>query len=254
MLLHCEHVVAGYGSGGDILRGVDLAVKQGDFVCLIGPNGAGKSTLLRTISGLIKPRRGRIVFREEDISGRRPDLLFRDGIAHVPQGRSTFPQMTVWENVLMGAYALRDQLLVRRGLAQAAELFPIVVEQRHKAAGLLSGGEQKQVEIARAMVIQPTLLLLDEPTLGLEPRAARLVVEKMRVLNELGTTILLVEQNARMGLSAAKRGCILELGTIKLEGRGDQLLNDPQVKQLYLGRAAGVDENTPDGAGAREML
>ena len=254
MLLQCDHVVAGYGSGGDILRGVDLAVKQGDFVCLIGPNGAGKSTLLRTISGLIKPRRGRIVFREEDISGRRPDLLFRDGIAHVPQGRSTFPQMTVWENVLMGAYALRDQLLVRRGLAQAAELFPIVVEQRHKAAGLLSGGEQKQVEIARAMVIQPTLLLLDEPTLGLEPRAARLVVEKMRVLNELGTTILLVEQNARMGLSAAKRGCILELGTIKLEGRGDQLLNDPQVKQLYLGRAAGVDETTPDGAGAREML
>jgi len=251
MLLQCERVVAGYGSGGDILRGVDLGVEPGDFVCLIGPNGAGKSTLLRTISGLLKPRRGRIVFRERDISGRRPDLLFRDGIAHVPQGRSTFPQMTVWENVLMGAYSLRDPQLARRGLAQAAELFPTVVDQRHKAAGLLSGGEQKQVEIARAMVTQPTLLLLDEPTLGLEPRAARVVVEKMRVLNELGTTILLVEQNARMGLSAAKRGCVLELGTIKLEGKGDQLLNDPQVRQLYLGQLAGVDETAPDDATAR---
>jgi branched-chain amino acid transport system ATP-binding protein len=254
MLLQCEGVVAGYGSGGDILRGVDLGVGPGDFVCLIGPNGAGKSTLLRTISGLLKPRRGRIMFGGRDISGRRPDLLFRDGIAHVPQGRSTFPQMTVWENVLMGAYSLRDRQLARKGLDQAAALFPIVVDQRHKAAGLLSGGEQKQVEIARAMVAQPALLLLDEPTLGLEPRAARVVVEKMRVLNELGTMILLVEQNARMGLSAAKRGCILELGTIKLEGKGDQLLNDPQVKQLYLGQAAGVDESVPDDAGARGAL
>src|SRR2546421_4107412 len=253
VLVHCERVVAGYGSGGDVLRGVDLDVETGDFVCMIGPNGAGKSTLLRTISGLLRPRQGRILFRGKDIAGRRPDLLFRDGIAHVPQGRSTFPQMTVWENVLMGAYSLRDQQLARRGLAQACELFPIIVDQRHKAAGLLSGGEQKQVEIARAMVTQPNLLLLDEPTLGLEPRAARVVAEKMRVLNELGTTILLVEQNARTGLSAAKRGCILELGTIKLEGKGDQLLNDPQVKRLYLGQLAGVDETTPDGAGSGAM-
>ncbi len=238
MLVQCERVVAGYGSGADILRGVDLDIESGDFVCLIGPNGAGKSTLLRTISGLLRPRRGRIVFQGREIGGRRPDLLFRDGIAHVPQGRSTFPRMTVWENVLMGAYSLRDQQLARKGLARAAELFPIVVEQRQKAAGLLSGGEQKQVEIARAMVMQPTLLLLDEPTLGLEPRAARVVVDKMRVLNELGTTIILVEQNARMGLSAARRGCVMELGTIKLEGRGDQLLNDPQVRRLYLGQAA----------------
>ncbi len=239
MLVQCERVVAGYGSGADILRGVDLDIESGDFVCLIGPNGAGKSTLLRTISGLLRPRRGRIVFQGREIGGRRPDLLFRDGIAHVPQGRSTFPRMTVWENVLMGAYSLRDQQLARKGLARAAELFPIVVEQRQKAAGLLSGGEQKQVEIARAMVMQPTLLLLDEPTLGLEPRAARVVVDKMRVLNQLGTTIILVEQNARMGLSAARRGCVMELGTIKLEGRGDQLLNDPQVRRLYLGQAAG---------------
>ena len=238
MLLQLEGVIAGYGSGSDILRGVDLSLDSGAFTCLIGPNGAGKSTLLRTISGLLRPRQGRILFRGRDIGGRRPDLLFRDGIAHVPQGRSTFAQMTVWENVLMGAYSLADQRQVDEGLTQAAELFPIVREQRHKAAGLLSGGEQKQVEIARAMVRQPTLLLLDEPTLGLEPRAARVVVEKMRMLNQLGTTLLLVEQNARMGLSAAKWGCIMELGTIKLQGMGDQLLNDPQVKRLYLGQAA----------------
>ena len=241
MLVQCERVVAGYGSGADILRGVDLRVEAGDFVCVIGPNGAGKSTLLRSISGLLKPRRGRILFQDREIGGRRPDLLFREGIAHVPQGRSTFAQMTVWENVQMGAYSLRDQQLARQGLARAAELFPIVVQQRHKAAGLLSGGEQKQVEIARAMVTQPTLLLLDEPTLGLEPRAARVVIDKMRTLNELGITIILVEQNARMGLTAARRGCVMELGTIKLEGQGAQLLNDPEVKRLSLGQAAAAD-------------
>src|SRR3989440_7816271 len=147
VLVHCERVVAGYGSGADILRGVDLSVESGDFVCLIGPNGAGKSTLLRTISGLLRPRQGRILFGGRDIGGRRPDLLFRDGIAHVPQGRSTFAQMTVWENVLMGAYSLADQRQVHQGLAQAAELFPIVREQRDKAAGLLwgGGGEQDQI-------------------------------------------------------------------------------------------------------------
>jgi len=255
MLIQLDSVVAGYVSGGDILRGVDLSLEQGAFTCLIGPNGAGKSTLLRTVCGLLKPRAGRILFRGQEIGGQRPDLLFRAGIAHVPQGRSTFPQMSVWENVVMGGYSLRDPQLLRKGLAQAAQLFPIVTEQRHKAAGLLSGGEQKQVEIARAMVTQPTLLLLDEPTLGLEPRAARAVVDKMRVLNELGTTILLVEQNARMGLSAARWGCIMELGTIKLQGMGDQLLNDPQVKRLYLGQAAEPEQPAPDGEpDARRVL
>ena len=276
MLLQLEGVIAGYGSGSDILRGVDLSLDSGGFTCLIGPNGAGKSTLLRTISGLLRPRQGRILFRGRDIGGRRPDLLFRDGIAHVPQGRSSFAQMTVWENVLMGGYSLADQRQVDPGLTQAAELFPIVREQRHKAAGLLSGGEQKQVEIARAMVRQPTLLLLDEPTLGLEPRAARGVerrraahrhVVRQRRIGQTGQRIdhchsragieregaflhraprhegqvghsTDIEQNARMGLSAAKWGCIMELGTIKLQGMGDQLLNDPQVKRLYLGQAA----------------
>lgn len=240
MLLEVEGVTAGYGGGDDILRGVDLTLAEGDIVCLIGPNGAGKSTLLRVISGILRPRRGAIRFDGTDTAGLRPDLLFRRGIAHVPQGRSTFPQMTVRENLLMGAYSIRDRSLARERLRAAEALFPIVVDQGDRRAGLLSGGEQKQVEMARAVVTAPRLLLLDEPTLGLEPRAARVVVNKMRELNESGVAILLVEQNARTGLGIARTGCVMELGTIKLRGEGQRLLNDPQVKRLYLGEGAAV--------------
>jgi branched-chain amino acid transport system ATP-binding protein len=240
MLLEIEGLFAGYGGGGDILRGVELSLAEGDFVCLIGPNGAGKSTLLRAISGIIRPRRGTIRFDGTDVGGWRPDLLFRRGIAHVPQGRSTFPGMTVRENLLMGAYSIRDRALARERLRAAAALFPIVVEQADRRAGLLSGGEQKQVEMARAIVTSPRLLLLDEPTLGLEPRASRTVMAKMRELNDGGVTILLVEQNARSGLGAARTGCVMELGVIKLRGEGHRLLDDPQVRRLYLGEGAAV--------------
>jgi branched-chain amino acid transport system ATP-binding protein len=240
VLLEIEGLWAGYGSGGDVLRGVDLSLAEGDFICLIGPNGAGKSTLLRVLSGILRPRRGTIRFDGVDVGGWRPDLLFRRGIAHVPQGRSTFPQMTVHENLLMGAYSIHDRSVAREGLRAAANLFPIVVEQADRRAGLLSGGEQKQVEMARAIVTSPRLLLLDEPTLGLEPRAARTVMAKMRELNEQGVTILLVEQNARTGLGTARSGCVMELGVIKLRGEGQRLLDDPQVKRLYLGESAAV--------------
>jgi branched-chain amino acid transport system ATP-binding protein len=240
MLLEIEGLYAGYGAGGDVLRGVDLALAERDFVCLIGPNGAGKSTLLRVISGMLHPRKGTIHFEGIDVSTWRPDLLFRLGIAHVPQGRSTFPQMTVHENLLMGAYSIRDQSVAREGLRAAAALFPIVTEQAGRKAGLLSGGEQKQVEMARAVVTAPRVMLLDEPTLGLEPRAARTVMSKMRELNENGVTILLVEQNARTGLGTARTGCVMELGAIKLRGEGQRLLDDPLVKRLYLGERAAV--------------
>ena len=240
MLLEIEGLYAGYGSGGDVLRGVDLVLVPGDFVCLIGPNGAGKSTLLRAVSGMLTPRRGKIRCDGTNVGGWRPDLLFRQGLAHVPQGRSTFPQMTVRENLQMGAYSIGDRAAAQEGLRRAAALFPIVVEQADKRAGLLSGGEQKQVEMARAVVTSPRLMLLDEPTLGLEPRAARTVMSKMRELNENGVTILLVEQNARTGLGTARTGCVMELGAIKLRGEGQQLLNDPAVKRLYLGEGAAV--------------
>ena len=241
MLLEIEGLHAGYGSGGDILRGVDLTLAEGEFVCLIGPNGAGKSTLLRALSGILRPRRGSIRFDGEDVTGLRPDILFRRGIAHVPQGRSTFPQMTVRENLLMGAYSIDDKTVARERLRAAEGLFPIVVEQADRRAGLLSGGEQKQVEMARAMVTSPRLLLLDEPTLGLEPRASRTVMAKMRELNGQGVTILLVEQNARTGLGTARSGCVMELGRIRMRGEGQQMLDDPQVKRLYLGEAAAAD-------------
>ena len=248
-LLEIRDLYAGYGYGGDILQGVDLLVERGNYVCIIGPNGAGKSTLIRAIGGLIAPRRGEILFEGRSIGGRRPDLVFREGIVTVPQGRNTFADMTVWDNVLMGAYSIRDAKLARQRIEQVAELLPIVVEKRHMHAGLLSGGQQKQVELARAMVVEPKLLLLDEPTLGLGPRIARAVLDKVQRLSDAGTTIVLVEQNARLGLAAARDGCVMELGRVKLRGHGPSLLEDPEVGRLYLGEEAAPSLLAGEGRG-----
>jgi branched-chain amino acid transport system ATP-binding protein len=241
-LLLVEDLHAGYGAGDDVLRGVDLEVRAGDYLCVIGPNGAGKSTLLKAIGGLVVPRRGRVVFDGRDIGGWRPDRVFRQGVVTVPQGRNTFPEMTVWENVLMGAYTIRDAALARRRVERVCDLLPVVRERRGVRAGLLSGGHQKQVELARAMVVEPRLLLLDEPTLGLEPRAARAVLDQVRRLNDGGATVVMVEQNARLGLAEAAAGCVMDLGRIELRGPGARLLDDPEVVRLYLGEAA------PDGS------
>jgi branched-chain amino acid transport system ATP-binding protein len=240
-LLEVEGVYAGYEGGGDILQGVDLQVEKGGYLCIIGPNGAGKSTLMRVIAGVLPPRKGRVVFEGRDIGGRRPDLVFRDGIVTVPQGRNTFPDMTVWENMLMGAYSIRDRNLVKQRIDRVIELLPVVAEKRHIRAGLLSGGQQKQVEIGRAMLVDPKLLILDEPTMGLEPRIARSVLERVELLRKAGTTILMVEQNARLGLAAAQDGCVMELGRIKLRGRGVKMLEDPEVSRLYLGEESGAE-------------
>ena len=240
-LLEVQGVHAGYGGGGDILQGVDLHMEKGDYVCIIGPNGAGKSTLMRVIAGVLPPRKGKVMFEGRDIGARRPDLVFRDGIVTVPQGRNTFPDMTVWENMLMGAYSIRDRALVKQRIDKVIELLPVVAEKRHVQAGLLSGGQQKQVEIGRAMLVEPKLLILDEPTMGLEPRIARGVLERVDRLRETGTTILMVEQNARLGLAAAQDGCVMELGRIKLRGHGVKLLEDPEVSRLYLGEEAGAE-------------
>jgi branched-chain amino acid transport system ATP-binding protein len=240
-LLEVEGVYAGYAGGGDILQGVDLQVEKGGYLCIIGPNGAGKSTLMRVIAGVLPPRKGRVVFEGRDIGSRRPDLVFRDGIVTVPQGRNTFPDMTVWENMLMGAYSIRDRNLVKQRIDRVIELLPVVAEKRHIRAGLLSGGQQKQVEIGRAMLVDPKLLILDEPTMGLEPRIARSVLERVELLRKAGTTILMVEQNARLGLAAAQDGCVMELGRIKLRGRGVKMLEDPEVSRLYLGEESGAE-------------
>lgn len=236
-LLSIEALVAGYGQG-DILRGVELEVEAGTITCVIGPNGAGKSTVLKAVSGLLRPSRGAITLDGEVISGRSPRAVLDHGVVHVPQERSLFPLMSVWDNVLMGGYVLRDRAVARRKIEAVADRFPIVRQRRHARAGSLSGGEQKIVEIARATMLDPRLVLMDEPSMGLDPKARRLVFDRIRELNSAGVTILLVEQNARSGLAIAHRGAVMETGVVRLEGVAANLLQDPEVARLYLGTAA----------------
>ena len=236
-LLRFESVVAGYGRG-DVLCRLDLAVEEGTVTCLVGPNGAGKSTVLRTLSGLLKPNAGRIVFAGKEIGGLSPARVLARGIVHVPQDRSLFPLMTVWDNLLMGGHSLRDRRAVARRAAEIAERFPLITERRGEKAASLSGGQQKLVEIARALMLEPRLVLLDEPTMGLEPRARHLIFETIARLREEGQTVLLVEQNARAGLAAADHGAVLDGGRVALAGTGAELLADPRTAELYLGGAA----------------
>jgi len=244
-LLRFEAVIAGYGRG-DVLCGFDLEVEQGAVTCLVGPNGAGKSTVLKTLSGLLRPRHGRIVFAGDEIGGLSPARVLARGIVHVPQDRSLFPLMSVWDNLLMGGHSLRDRRLVHRRAAEVVERFPLVGERRNDRAGALSGGQQKLVEIARALMLRPELILLDEPTMGLEPKARHLIFETVARLKEDGHTVLLVEQNARAGLAGSDRGAVLDGGRVALEGTGTQLLEDPRMAELYLGGAASVAQTTGD--------
>jgi branched-chain amino acid transport system ATP-binding protein len=234
IILTLSGVTAGYGAGL-ILRGVDLTVQAGKITCLIGPNGSGKSTVLKTISGLLFPELGQVVLRGEDISRLSSrDRLLR-GLVHVPQERSLFPGMTVWENLLMGAFILSGSAQIRRRAEGVAALFPIVAERRHAAAGSLSGGEQKQVELARALMLDPALVLLDEPSIGLDPKARKSVFSSIAALAKDGRTVLLVEQNARSGLAVADHAAVLEAGRIALAGSARDLLDNPEVARLYLG-------------------
>jgi branched-chain amino acid transport system ATP-binding protein len=238
-LLEVDGVVAGYGRG-DVLRGATLRVEEGMITCLIGPNGAGKSTLLKTVSGLLQPKAGAISFRGEPLAGLTPQAILRRGIVHVPQERSLFPSMSVWDNVLMGGFVLRDRALVNNRLEQVAERFPIVWGRRQTRAGSLSGGEQKIVEIARAMMLEPALVLMDEPSTGLDPKARHLVFQTITEINEAGRTVLLVEQHARSGLAIAHHGAVMESGVVRLRGPGPSLLADPEVARLYLGTSSAM--------------
>lgn len=236
-LLQLAGVRAGYG-GGDILLGVDLDVDEGSLTCIVGPNGAGKSTLLRVISGLLRPSTGTVRFRGASLAGQSPRAILARGIVHVPQERSLFPTMSVLENVRLGAYTVRDQHLVRRRLAEVSDTFPIVAERKHEPAASLSGGQQKIVEFARAMMLDPALLILDEPSMGLDPKTRALVFNTIRDLNQAGRTLLLVEQNARSGLVIASHGVVMESGRVRLEGPGPDVLNNPEIGRLYLGATA----------------
>jgi len=236
-LLSLEGIVAGYGRG-DILCGIDLSVEEGSVMCLVGPNGAGKSTVLRTVSGLLHPRAGRVVLDGDDISRLSPAQVLLRGIVHVAQERSLFPLMTVWDNLLLGGHVLLNRALVRTRASAIAERFPLIGTRRNERACELSGGQQKIVEIARALMLEPRLILLDEPTMGLDPKARHVLFELVRELNADGRTVMLVEQNARAGLAMSHHGAVLDGGRVALSGTGPRLLDDPRVAELYLGGAA----------------
>ena len=236
-MLTFENVYAGYG-GGDVLKGVELTVPGGSITCVVGPNGAGKSTLLKVVSGLIHPREGRVTFGGTDLTRADPRRIIRAGIVQVIQARGIFPQMSVQENVEIGAYLLKDRVQVRKRLQHVSELFPLVRERAHDRAGALSGGQQRTVELARALMLDPALVVLDEPSAGLDPRSAQAMYDHVRDMNDAGRTVLLVEQNVRAGLSLATHGVVLESGRVRLTGSGAQLLNHPEMSALYLGGAS----------------
>jgi ABC-type branched-subunit amino acid transport system ATPase component len=223
-LMRIENVYAGY-DGGDILKGVSLELESGTTTCIVGPNGAGKSTILRVISGLLKPRQGQVIFDERSIGGLTPRQVLDLGIVQVP----------VEQNVRLGAYTIRDQRLVERRLAQVREMFPIVKERAREKAASLSGGQQRLVEFARCLMLEPRLILLDEPSMGLDPRTFKYVIATIQVMQSSGRTILLIEQNARTGLSIADQGIVLESGRVRLSGTHSEVLNNPEIGHLYLG-------------------
>ena len=233
-LLRAEGMTAGYGKMA-ILHDVTLEVRPGEMVSVIGPNGAGKSTAFKTIVGFLRPTSGRVVFDGQDIAGLRPDQVLVRGLAYVPQGRIVFQQMTVLENLEMGAYIERDGTRIRQALDRVCALFPILGERRSQKAGTMSGGEQQMVAIGRALMTTPKLIMLDEPSLGLAPKFVTLIFDKLTEMKRAGFTLMVVEQNAARALAVADRGYVLELGRNRFEGTGEALLADPEVKRLYLG-------------------
>ena len=239
-MLTLETVTAGYG-GGDVLQGVDLHCARGTVTCIVGPNGAGKSTVLRVISGLLKCRTGTIEMDGQRTEKLPPEEVLKLGITQVPQSRALFPQMTVRENVLLGGYLLRrDRKLLAERYAAVVERIPLVGERAHHIAGNLSGGQRRMVEMARCLMLDPKLVLLDEPSLGLDPKSLARVAELIQGLNAGGTTVLLVEQNVRLGLGLATHGVVMEGGQVRLTGTAAEVRDHPEMGSLYLGGSAPV--------------
>ena len=231
-----DGVVAGYG-GGDVLRGVSFEVPEGSITCVVGPNGAGKSTVMRVISGLLKPRLGTVTLRGEKLNGRSPRQILKMGVVQVTQNHSLFKDMTVRENIDLGGYMLSDRRLAANRMDAVFDMFPQVKDWAGMKAGSLSGGQQRLVEFARALMLDPVLILLDEPSMGLSPMVLKSVFDAARQMNANGATVLLVEQNARAGLKLSHQGVVMENGTVRLSGTGREVLEHPEIGELYLGGA-----------------
>ena len=235
-VLKIQDLVAGYG-GGDVLRGVSLDVTEGGITCVVGPNGAGKSTLMASISGLLRARLGSIELDGQNLVGLSPRQVLRRGVVQVQQNHSLFRDMTVRENIELGGYILADRAMTAGRMRVVFDMFPDLAGWAGKKAGSLSGGQQRLVEFARALMLEPRLLLLDEPSMGLAPKILRTVFDAVRQMNAAGTTILLVEQNARAGLRLSSHGVVMESGLVRLSGTGREVLENPEIGALYLGGA-----------------
>jgi branched-chain amino acid transport system ATP-binding protein len=233
-LLAMDGVVAGYG-GGDVLRGVTFGVPEGAITCVVGPNGAGKSTVMRVISGLLRPRLGTVTLRGEKLNGKSPRQILDLGVVQVPQNHSLFRDMTVHENIDLGGYTIKDRGQAGRRIDAVYDLFPQVRGWAQLKAGALSGGQQRLVEFARALMLDPVLILLDEPSMGLSPLVLKSVFGAARQMNANGATVLLVEQNARAGLKLSSHGVVMESGAVRLAGTGREVLGHPEIGELYLG-------------------
>lgn len=229
---------AGYGAY-DILRGVDLDVADGGITCIIGPNGAGKSTVLKTVSGILRPRSGRVIVGGADLTGQPPEEILRAGIAHVPQRHGLFARLTVRQNVLMGAYVIRRRRKhIEARYDQLAQVFPLLAERPDAAAGALSGGQRRMAEFARALMLEPQVVLLDEPTLGLDPQSLAIIRDSIVAMNRAGATILMVEQNVRFGLSLARHAAVMSAGAVVLTGPAGQIAQRHDLMDLFFGKSA----------------
>ena len=234
-VLEIDSLSAGYG-GRNVLQDVALAVSPGEIVTVIGHNGAGKSTLLRAIFNLVPRREGRILLEGRDVKQLAPDRLLAAGIAYVPQSRSVFPGLTTEENLNMGGYLLRDRVVFAERMERVRKLFPVLQSRAGQLAGSMSGGEQLMLEIARALLMDPKLIMLDEPSIGLAPKLVDAVFQTVRLLRDEGKAVLMVEQNVRKALAASDRGCVMELGRIHIEDAASRLIDDERVTRLYLGK------------------
>jgi neutral amino acid transport system ATP-binding protein len=238
VVLRADDLVAGYVPEVDILNGVSLEVREGEVVTVIGPNGAGKSTLIKTIFGLLRPRRGRVRLRDEEITGRKPHDITRSRMSYVPQLDNVFPSLSVTENLEMGSL---DSSRTPQQIERMFELFPRLGERTEQVVGTMSGGERQLVAMARALMPDPQVLLLDEPSAGLAPAFVDAIFDKCGEINRTGVTLVMVEQNARRALAMSNRGYVLDLGTNRFQGSGRELLENPKVADLYLGGTARVD-------------